>query len=367
MKRALIIGAGISGCVPAMLLKDKGWNVTVIDRDAVVGGGLRTFFHGGHPYTLGPRHFLSPYQEAYDFLSQYVPMRDIKKINHTYIEQDQSFYSYPIHEDDISLMPEEDKIRSELASLPSEYSPKNFEEFWLQRVGETLYGKYIKNYNQKAWQLNSNTEMDFGIEITVKRKPIETGDRHEYKDWYNCYPIAPDGYNQFFDIALSGCDVRLNTNITGFDLEKRQLHVGDQKLEGDIIINTISPDLLMDFAFGELRYVGREFHKLVLPIEFALPEDVYFLYYPNPGEAQTRIVEYKKLTLHKAPSTLLGLEIPSLKNKLYPMMIQEEVDKAQRYLDALPSDVYSVGRMGKYRYIDIDDIILESLNFVANL
>ena len=128
-----------------------------------------------------------------------------------------------------------------------------------------------------------------------------------------------------------------------------------------------SHTLMMDFAFGELRYVGREFHKLVLPIEFALPEDVYFLYYPNPGEAQTRIVEYKKLTLHKAPSTLLGLEIPSLKNKLYPMMIQEEVDKAQRYLDALPSDVYSVGRMGKYRYIDIDDIILESLDFVANL
>ena len=123
----------------------------------------------------------------------------------------------------------------------------------------------------------------------------------------------------------------------------------------------------MDNQFGELRYVGREFHKIVLPAESIFPEDVYFVYYPNANESHTRVVEYKKFTLYKSPFTLLGLEIPSMTNKLYPMMIQAEVDKAQRYVDALPPNVYSVGRMGKYRYIDIDDIILESIQFVENL
>ena len=123
----------------------------------------------------------------------------------------------------------------------------------------------------------------------------------------------------------------------------------------------------MDRQFGELKYVGREFHKIVLPVESIFPNEVFWSYYPNPGEAQTRVVEYKKLTLHESPTTLLGVEIPSLKNKLYPTMIRAEVEKAQKYLDALPENVFSMGRMGRYRYIDIDDIILDSLAFAKEI
>jgi UDP-galactopyranose mutase len=367
VKKALVIGAGFSGCMPAMLLKEKGWSVTVIDKAGFIGGGVRTFFHGGHPFTYGPRHFLSPYPEAYEFLNKYVPLRHIKKINYTYVESDQAFYTYPIHEDDIDRMPEAKQIRKDLASLPEESYANNFEEFWIQRVGETLYSKFVKEYNKKAWLLKSNTEMDFGFEATVKRRPLESGERYEYKDWFNCYPIPHDGYNRFFDIALEGCEVLLNTEITGFGLGNTTLYIGDRKLKGDIIISTISPDTLMDYQFGELKYVGREFHKIVLPIEHAFPEDVYFIYYPNANDLHTRVVEYKKFTLHKSLHTFLGIEVPSLKNKLYPTMIQVEVDKAQKYIDALPENVFSVGRMGTYRYIDIDDIILQSMEFVKRL
>jgi UDP-galactopyranose mutase len=367
MKKAVIIGAGFSGLTLAMLLREKGWTATVIDKDRFIGGGVRTFFHGGHPYTYGPRHFLSPYKEAFDFLNNIVPLRHIKKINYTFIEPDQTFYTYPIHEDDIPKMPDGDKIKKEIAALPEESETSNFEEFWIQRVGETLYGKYIKEYNRKAWQLETNRHMDVGFEATVKRKPLESGDRYEYKDWYNCYPIAHDGYNRYFDVAAEGCEVVLDADITGFDLEKCTAYVGDRKFSGDILISTISPDTLMSNQYGELKYVGREFHKIVLPVESILPEDVYFVYYPNANEAQTRVVEYKKFTLHKSPWTLLGLEIPSLKNKLYPTMIKAEVEKAQRYIKALPKNVYSLGRMGIYKYIDIDDIIMQSLQFVKEL
>ena len=367
MKSALIIGAGTSGAVPALLLKQKGWDVKVIDKAGVTGGGIRTYYHGGHPYTFGPRHFLSPYPEAYEFLNAYVPMRDLKKINYTFIEGDGEFYTYPIHEDDIVKMPEEKKIREELAALPVEPEAHNFEEFWTGRVGETLYGKYVKEYNKKAWNLESNTEMNFGFEATVKAYPLEKGPRYEFKEWFNCYPIAHDGYNKFFDIAFEGCDVLLNTEITGYDPDNRAVYVGDQKHEADILISTISPDELMEKQYGELKYVGRDFHKVVLPIESIFPDEVYFIYYPNANDVQTRVVEYKKFTLHKSPYTLLGIETPSMKNKLYPTMIQAEVDKAQKYIDALPQDVHSVGRMGTYRYVDIDDIILESQSFVEGL
>lgn len=367
MKKAIVIGAGFSGCTAAFLLRKKGWSVTVIETADYIGGGVRTFFYGGHPYTFGPRHFLSPYKEAYDFLVQYVPMRDIKKINYTYVEADQAYYTYPIHEEDISKMPEAKQIERELANRPEEFAGENFEEFWTHRVGETLYKKFVKEYNKKAWQLSSNTEMNFGFEATVKRKPLESGDRYEFKGHYNCYPIAPDGYNRYFDIALEGCEVRLNTRITGFDLKKPSIRIGSEMLTCDALISTTSPDLLMDYQYGELKYVGREFHKIVLPVEYAFPKDVYFIYYPNVTEAHTRVVEYKKFTQHKSPHTLLGIEIPSLKNKLYPTMIKSEVEKAERYIKALPKNVYSIGRMGIYRYIDIDDIIIQSLEFVKKL
>ena len=134
-----------------------------------------------------------------------------------------------------------------------------------------------------------------------------------------------------------------------------------------MIISTISPDFLMDNCYGELAYVGRDFFKIVLPIENLLPEDVFFLYYPNENEQQTRVVEFKKLTRHKSPNTLITMEVPSMKNKLYPTMIKSEVDKAQKYIDALPENIKSVGRMGTYRYVDIDDIILQGLEFKKNL
>ena len=367
MKKALIVGAGFSGCTTAMLLRKKGWSVTVIEKETFIGGGCRTFFHGGHPFTYGPRHFLSPYKEAFDFLNKFVPLRLIKKINYTFIEGDSAFYTYPIHQDDIKKMPESKDIEKELLSLAGERDVRNFEEFWLNRVGQTLYDKYIKEYNKKAWMLNSNREMDYGFEATVKLKPLETGERHEFKEWYNAYPLAGDGYNRYFDIALDGCQVCLGSKISGFGLKDHLISVDGRRLKGDIIISTISPDTLMDYQYGELKYVGREFHQVVLPTEFVFPQDVYFIYYPNSSEAQTRAVEYKKFTLHKSPYTLIGLEIPSLKNKLYPTMIKSEVDKARKYIDALPEGVYSTGRMGVYRYIDIDDVILQSIELVKKI
>ena len=368
MKRAVIIGAGFAGCTPALLLRQHGWAVTIIEKTGCVGGGVRTFFHGGHPYTYGPRHFLSPYPEAYEFLTKYVPMRPLKKVNYTYIERDQQFYTYPIHEDDIDQMPEAEQVRRELAARPTAATPNNFEEFWIYRVGPTLFEKYVKHYNQKAWMLHSNTDMDVGFEATVKAKPLESGERHEYKEWYNCYPTPRDGYNRFFDIALEGCEVLLNTTIVGYDLTRCVVNLKDgTTVQGDILISTVSPDELMDYQYGELKYVGRDFIKVVLPIERIFPDDVYFIYYPNANDVQTRVVEYKKFTLHTSPHTLLGVEIPSLRNKLYPTMIRAEVEKAQRYLDALPDHVFSVGRMGTYRYVDIDDIILQSLQLVKTL
>jgi len=370
MKKAIVIGSGFTGCMFAMMLKQKSWDVTVIDKSSLTGGGVRTFYHGGHPYTYGPRHFIGPEENmpAFEFLNKIVPMRHIKKMNLSYQQKDDFFASYPMHEDDIKKLSDSEKIFEELENLPKETKANNFEDFWIGRVGKTLYERFNKFYNLKAWQLNDNKKMDAGFLGTVKRKPLESGSRYEFHTGFiNAYPEPTDGYNKFFDVSLEGCNVLLNKEITEVDMDKLTVHCKDEKFSSDLIISTISPDFLYKSCWGELAYVGRDFFKIVLPTENVLPEDVYFLYYPNENEQQTRVTEFKKFTRHKSKNSLITLEVPSMKNKLYPTMIQSQVDLAQKYIDNLPEKVMSVGRMGTYRYVHIDDIILQGLEFKKSL
>lgn len=368
-KNAVVIGAGFTGCSYAYFLIKNGWDVTIVEKTHVVGGGVKTFFHGGHPYTFGPRHFIAPESSrpAFEFLRQVVPMREINKINYSYQEPDDIFTTYPLHQDDIKRLSCSSAIEEELRILEAsgESQARNFEEFWIGRVGKTLYERYNKFYNLKAWFLDDNRQMDFGFEATVKRKPLESGSRYEFHTgWINAYPIPHDGYNRYFDWSTNGAKMLLNTSVISVDFDNRSLKLSSgESFYPDLLISTTSPDLLFHSDLGELAYVGREVFKIVLPIEQALPDDVYFIYYPGQHEQQTRVTEFKKFTHHKSPNTLLTLEVPSLKNKLYPTLLSAQIKLAEQYIERLPIWCHSVGRMGKYRYVDIDDILMDALAF----
>ena len=129
----------------------------------------------------------------------------------------------------------------------------------------------------------------------------------------------------------------------------------------DIVVSTISPDFFFKYSHGELKFIGRVFHKIVLPKENVFPKNVYFLYYANK-EQFTRIVEYKKFTKYKSKNTLLGLEIPSLNGKHYPLPFKKEIKKAITYIKKFPKWYFSIGRAGTYRYeVDIDDCIEQAM------
>ena len=91
--------------------------------------------------------------------------------------------------------------------------------------------------------------------------------------------------------------------------------------------------------------------KIVLPVEYAFPEDVYFPYYTN-NEPFTRIVEYKKFTRYKSDQTLLGLR--SFLNGRRPLPKKSMMKLANRYHSDMPENVFSIGRAGTYGYsVDI--------------
>ncbi len=369
MKTALMIGGGFAGCTSAhqLALLDKGWDVTIVEASPVLGAGVRTQWWGGHPYTFGPRHFLTQKEEVFAFLNKYLPLRRIPDHEFlTYVERDNQFYNYPIHRDDVKRMPDREKVEAEMREIGGAAEAKNLEEYWIRSVGWTLYDKLVHTYTEKMWMIDDNKVLDT-FNWSPKGVALKEGPRACWDTAISAYPYAPDGYNSYFTLATEHARVLLSTKIDHYDIPNKTVVFNGEKHRYDLIINTISPDIMFDHCFGELPYIGRDLHKIVLPTEHCFPPHVYFLYYAN-SEQFTRIVEYKRFTQHKSPTTLLGIEFPSKNGKYYPIPTKAAQAHAQKYFDLMPDGVYSIGRAGSYRYlVDIDDTIELAMGIMKEL
>ncbi len=369
MKKVLIIGGGFAGCAAAHQLSSiNNLDITLVETANHLGAGVRTNFYGGHPYTFGPRHFLTPYQEVYKYLNDIIPMRDCKEHEFiTYVERDNDFYAYPINMNDVKRMPDSKKILGEMEFSEDNKerieNAQNLEDYWISSVGKTLFDKFIKNYNKKMWQVEDCKDIDT-FSWSPKGVTLKDGARAAWDNIISAYPLDINGYNKYFNISTKDIKVLLSTKIENYDLENKTVTMNSEKFKFDIIVNTISPDEILNYKHGKLRYLGREFHKIVFPTENVFPENVYFLYYAN-DEKFTRLVEYKKFTKHKSKTTLIGMEIPTIGNgKHYPLPFKKDLKLASKYFDDLSSigNIYSIGRNGTYKYgVDIDDCIRQAM------
>jgi len=375
MKTALVIGGGFAGCSAAHLLSlQGGWDITVVEAGSWLGGGCKTLWYGGHPYTFGPRHFLTQNVPVFEYLNKYCPLRSCNDhVFQTYVQADDQFYNYPIHFDDVARMPESGQIYKELSEckvLNGAAQAKNFEEFWIASIGRTLYDKFIDTYSKKMWQVDDNKTIDdFGW--SPKGVTLKEGPRQAWDTAISAYPHAANGYDGYFDVATAGPGVKLllNTRIDKYDLPNKTVVWGGEARTFDVIVNTASPDTVMDFAHGELPYIGRDFIKFVLPIAHAFPGDVHFLYYAD-NEPFTRLVEYKQFTRQRydEESTIIGIEIPSKNGRYYPVPLKSEYARAEKYFADMPDGVFSIGRAGSYLYrVDVDDCIAQAMDVAKAL
>ena len=358
-KTALILGAGFAGCTAAFLLKKKGFEVVVLEKSEFPGGGCRTYFYGGHPYTFGPRIFFTKDEEAIRLISSFLKMRKLCVKTLSYIEKDRQFYYYPVFSPDIEKMPDKKEIFSQLKERKNK-KPRtdNFENYWLDAIGPNLYNKFVNDYSKKMWGIKDNQELSADFNWVNRGTPIREKDNRLYKDMFQAYPENYDGYNQFFEKALFGCRVILNCEVKKLDNRIVKTSKGD--FTADVIINTLSVDNLFSQALGSLRYAGRDFLKFVLPTKHALPEDITWVHYSGK-EPFTRITEFKKITNYQAKDTLLGLEIPSSNGQYYPLETKEEKQRFLKYKELFPKNFYSIGRLGSFTYKGIPDVIKDAL------
>ena len=363
--KAAIIGGGFAGCAAARQLNSLGWKVSIFERGNTLGAGVRTKFLSGHPYTFGPRHFLTKNQKVFEYLDSIVPMRMLEHRFLTYLEDERDFFSYPIALSEVPRMWSASVIEGELAAL-SEDEPQNLEEYWIGKVGKTLYSKFIEKYSKKMWRISDNRELDI-FDWSPKGTPLKTDSSHAWSEAISAYPVARDGYNDFFDNVTTMGEVRYNTAVVVLDADTLKLSIDGVEQSFDAIVNTIPLDDLFGPLFGVLPYVGRDMQMVILPLEFALPKDVFFLYYAN-NEPHTRIVEYKKFTGYTSKNTLLGIETPSANGKHYPLPMKKWKSVHEQYKALLPPRFYSIGRAGSYDYkVDIDDCVEQAMQIAEEL
>ena len=358
--KALILGAGIAGCTAAHLLRREGWDVTVIEKEPWVGGGVRTFFHCGHPFQYGPRLYYGYSKPIFEWVNRIVPIRlfpfELKTLAHEPVDADRQFWSYPPYMDDVPLYPRSSRINAELAALDNSREPQDFDEYYRQRVGPTIYEMFTDFYSRRMWRINSNKQLDT-FSWSAKDEPLAKGGREAYKGSYIGFPIPLTAYNDYFDAMLEGVNVRLGESGTVWYR---------QQIGFDVTVSTIPIDELVGLP-DSLPYVGRDFHLLMLPCEEVFPGNVRFCHYAGKDDEWTRVTEFKKLTRYKSPNTLLVLEKPSSNGKFYIFQTKAVQAKVKEYQTMLPPNVYSIGRLGTGRYSTMEQAIAMAFECVSKI
>tara|TARA_Y100000996_G_scaffold413872_1_gene403194 strand:- start:866 stop:1972 length:1107 start_codon:yes stop_codon:yes gene_type:complete len=368
MKKVIILGGGFAGCTSAYLLKKKNFEVTVIEAGSNPGGGVWTNFYSGHPYTFGPRIFFTKNEEVINLLTSLIEMREFNTVSMSFVEEDSKLYNYPIQYDDINKMPDSDEINSQLSLIKkSKISTNDFESYWKSAIGNNLYKKFVNDYSKKMWGIESNKQLIANFEWVNRGTPIRNEDTRLYQDQYQGYPKLLDGYNSYFKKCISEVNFIKNTRVLNFDFEKNLINLeNNETISADIIINTIHVDTLFNYLYGELKYCGRNFLPIWLPIENVLPKEITWIHYTS-NEPHTRVTEFKKITNFKSPSTLIGVEIPSNNGRYYPIQSEPEIKKFNQYKDLFPKNFLSIGRMGKFIYQGIPDAIEDAIKVSNSL
>jgi UDP-galactopyranose mutase len=366
--KILILGAGFAGATTALLLKNK-YDITVLDSDKYPGGGCRTKFLSKHPYTFGPRIFFSHDKEVISTLTAVLKIREFDTKTFTYVEPDGKLYNYPIQKKDIDLMPERELILDELGSDSHDQlvdKTDNFEAYWINSIGPTLYKKFINKYSKKMWSIESNLNLSNNFEWVNRGTPIRDGDNRLYKDQFQGYPENYDGYNQFFDTSLQDVNFINECRVIDFDPTNRTINSSKGSFSADIIVNTLPVDYLFKCAYGKLKYSGRIFIPFVIPSKKVFPDEMTWIHYSS-NEPYTRITDFKKITDYKSDFSLLGMEIPDDNSRYYPVQSFSELIRFEKYKGLFPDNFYSIGRHGSFKYKGIPDAIRDALDLYSML
>lgn len=356
----LIVGSGLYGAVFAHEAKGKGKKCLIIDKRNHVGGNIYTKeIEGIHVHNYGAHIFHTNNKAVWDYLNKFAQFNSY--INSPLANYRGEIYNLPFNMNTFNKMwgvitPEEaiKKINEQRNKYYVE-EPSNLEEQAINLVGIDIYNKLIRGYTEKQWG-RSCTELPAFI---IKRLPVRlTYDNNYFNDKYQGIPIG--GYTAIIEKMIDGIEVRLNTDY----LEKREFWNGI----AEKIIYTGAIDAYFDYKFGVLEYRTVNFEEELLEVENFQGNAV--VNYTDSESPYTRIIEHKHFEFGTQGRTIISKEYSSewkLGDEPYYPINDEKNSNLYKQYEKLAKEENNVvfgGRLGKYKYYDMDQVVELALNDV---
>ena len=357
----LIVGAGLFGAVFAHEAKEAGKTCLVIDKRNHIAGNIYTDkVKDIDVHQYGAHIFHTSNETVWNYVNRFAKFN--RYTNSPVANYKGEIYNMPFNMNTFNKLwgvvtPQEAqaKIEEQKAAYHVE-NPQNLEEQAISLIGPDVYTKLVKGYTEKQWGKRA-TELPSFI---IKRLPVRfTYDNNYFNDDYQGIPV--EGYTKMIERMLDGVEVKLEEDF----LKNREAFME----QADKIVYTGMIDEYYNYCYGELEYRSLNFETEVLEgVEnYQGNAVVNYTEYEVP---YTRIIEHKHFTYGTQPDTVITREYPKTWSKgdepYYPMNDEKNLNLYEKYteLAAKEGNVIFGGRLGMYKYYDMDDTIEAALNCV---
>ena len=377
----LVVGAGLFGAVFARQMKEKGRKVLVIDRRDHIGGNVYTENRMGiNVHMYGAHIFHTTDKEVWDYVNEFAEFNNY--INSPVAVYKDELYNLPFNMNTFSKMwgirtpdearkiinaqagKEKERIRKEKGV--SEFEAENLEEQALSLAGRDIYEKLVKGYTEKQWGRDCKDLPAF----IIKRLPMRfIYDNNYFNDRFQGIPIG--GYTALVDRILDGIEVRTGTDYYDFVKLEDELPVKPFAAQNgdsfDKILFTGMIDEFFGYKLGTLEYRSLKFETEDLP-EVDNYQGNAVVNYTEREIPFTRIIEHKHFEYGTGKGTIITREYPAEwkhgDEPYYPMNDSRNNELYSKYKELADdfSDVYFGGRLGQYKYYNMDQIIREALD-----
>ena len=352
----LIVGSGLFGAVFAHEATKAGKKCLVLERRNHIGGNCYTEnWDGIQVHKYGAHIFRTSNEEIWDYIRQFAKFNHF--VNSPIANYNGKIFNMPFNMNTFSKMlnirtPEEAKAiiaeqRKEVVG-----TPRNLEEQAISLVGRDIYETLVKEYTEKQWGRPCR-ELPASI---LRRLPVRyTYDNNYFNDPYQGIPIG--GYTQIMEKMFEGCQIRLNTDYNENPEEFRKL--------ADKVLYTGTIDSYFKYCYGSLEYRSLRFEHEELNTDNY--QGVAVVNYTDSKTPYTRIIEHKHFEFGTQPTTVISREYPFEWTQgiepYYPINDEKNQICYEKYaeLGRKEKDVLFGGRLGEYRYYDMQDTILSAL------
>lgn len=358
----LIVGAGMFGAVFAHEASACGKRCLVIDKRSHIGGNCYTEKIAGiNVHKYGAHIFRTAKPEIWHYMQRFCEFNNF--INSPIANYHGELYNMPFNMNTFYQMwgvktPAEAMQRIESQRSIINGHPKNLEEQAISLVGEDIYRKLIQGYTEKQWGKSCK---DLPASI-IRRLPLRfTFDNNYFNDPYQGIPIG--GYTAIFEKLLAGSDVKLAVEY----LENRSslYNIADN------IIYTGTIDSYFDYKFGSLEYRSLRFDTKLL--DTSNYQGVAVMNFTDIETPYTRIIEHKHFEFGQQLNTVISYEYPLdyqiSSEPYYPIEdpLNQTCYRQYAELASQQTKVHFGGRLGEYKYYDMQDTIISALQLTNKL